>query len=124
MGIFLEPTGSHINVIFLDTCLQTLSHLQARRCEGHVIGFLCLELTPTLLRQDLEASTCWAISLHMEVCWQPNISPRSLTRINRWSRFTSNRLCCLLQRQIRRNRSHSWWLRLRAREQARMWLLL
>jgi hypothetical protein len=26
---------------------------------------------------------CWTMSLHMEVCWQPNISPRSPTRINR-----------------------------------------
>jgi hypothetical protein len=33
---------------------------------------------------------CWAMSLHMEVCWQPNISPRSSTHINRWSRFASN----------------------------------
>jgi hypothetical protein len=25
---------------------------------------------------------CWAMSLHMEVCWQPNINPRSPTCIN------------------------------------------
>jgi hypothetical protein len=30
------------------------------------------------------------MSLHIDVYWQPNISPRSLTRINRWSRFASN----------------------------------
>jgi hypothetical protein len=30
------------------------------------------------------------MSLHMEVCWQPNISLSSSTRINRWSRFASN----------------------------------
>jgi hypothetical protein len=35
-------------------------------------------------------ASCWAMSLHMEVCWQPNISPSSPTRINRWSRFVSN----------------------------------
>jgi hypothetical protein len=33
---------------------------------------------------------CWAMSLHMELCWQPNISSRSRTCINRWSRFASN----------------------------------
>jgi hypothetical protein len=43
---------------------------------------------PPTLRQGSplrrrQRALCWAMSLHMEVCWQPNISPRSPTRINR-----------------------------------------
>jgi hypothetical protein len=33
---------------------------------------------------------CWAMSIHMKVCWQPNLNLESPTRINRWLRFASN----------------------------------
>jgi hypothetical protein len=35
-------------------------------------------------------SSCWAISIHMEVCCHPNIRLESLTCINCWSWFASN----------------------------------
>jgi hypothetical protein len=65
----------------------------------------CYDMNFTALRSNI----CWSMSLHMEVCWQPNISPRSSTRVNRWSRFASN---------------FGGWVRETSKSKPKTWLLL
>jgi hypothetical protein len=68
---------------------------------------------------------CWAMSLHMEVCWQPNISSTSLTCINHWSRFVSNGWGASLRRYKKKTvATLGGCVSKRSKSKPRTWLLL
>jgi hypothetical protein len=85
---------AHNNAISTGRFLRNGSYAQT--CESHVRARLlsstaklvCPNHTAPhcvckLVRKILSHRCCWAMSLNMEVCWQPNIKPESPTHINR-----------------------------------------
>jgi hypothetical protein len=87
---------------------------------AHNLSFYCTrEMNIFLYWKQIHSRMCWAMSLHMEVCWQPNISPRSPTLINYWSKFASNGWSASLRRYKKKTLGWMW----ERKSKPRMWLM-